>query len=151
MQRELLGRLTGDRRGAVAVTFALSLTLLVGAAGLGTEVAIWYMDKRRAQGAADTAAYSALVASRAGETADFADTAKAIAAQYGFTDGRGAVSVAINHPPRSGSYRGDNNAIEIIIKAPQLPLFSKLFDAAPTIAARAVALDSDRGGVRVVE
>ena len=35
------------------MTFALSITVLLGAAGLGTEVASWYAAKRDMQNAAD--------------------------------------------------------------------------------------------------
>jgi Flp pilus assembly protein TadG len=137
-------QLGGDKRGAVAVLFALSSTVLIGFAGLGAEVALWYIAKRTAQGAADTAAYSAVVADRVSN--DFAVTAKAIAAQYGFVDG----NVVVNRPPLSGPYSSNGNAIEVVISAPQIPLFSKLFAAAPTVAARAVGL-SGIAGVSLVE
>jgi hypothetical protein len=149
MPGKLIRRLGRDRGGAVAVLFALSASVLIGFAGLGAEVALWYISKRAAQGAADTAAYSALIAYHAGETADFAATAKAVAAQYGFIDTVGGVSVAVNQPPLSGPHSGDATAIEVIISAPQAPLFSKLFLAAPTVAARAVAAAAT--GARLVE
>lgn len=129
--------------------FALSATILIGCAGLGAEVALWYIDKRAAQNAADTAAYSALIAYHAGETTDFAATAKAVAAQYGFLDAQGGVSVAVNQPPQSGPHSGDPTAIEVIISAPEVPLFSKLFLSAPSVVARAVAASA--AGARLVE
>jgi Flp pilus assembly protein TadG len=45
-----------DRRGATAVTFALSAIALTGLAGLGAEVGTWYVMKRHGQNAADAAA-----------------------------------------------------------------------------------------------
>jgi Flp pilus assembly protein TadG len=149
MPGKLIRRLRADRGGAVAVMFALSATVLIGCAGLGAEVALWYISKSAAQGAADTAAFSALVAYHAGETTDFAATARAVAAQYGFVDAQGGMSVVVNQPPRSGPYSGDANAIEVIITAPQAPLFSKLFLAAPSVGARAVA--ASPVGARLVE
>lgn len=129
--------------------FALSSTVLVGFAGLGAEVALWYIAKRAAQNAADTAAFSAAVAYHAGDTAGAADTAKAVAAQYGFVDDTAGVSVAVNLPPKSGPYQDNDAAIEVVISAPQVPLFSRLFGAAPVAAGRAVA--SDAGGAALVE
>ena len=149
MPGKLIRKLGPDRGGAVAVLFALSATALIGFAGLGAEVALWYIAKGSAQGAADTAAYSALIAYHAGDTAGFADTARAVAAQYGFVDAEAGVSVAVNQPPRSGPHSGDPTAIEVIISAPQVPLFSKLFLAAPSVAARAVAASAV--GARLVE
>lgn len=152
MQPGFLRRLTGSDRGAVAVLFGLTVTVLVGFAGLGAEVALWYIAKRTAQAASDTAAYSATVAYRAGESIDFPDTARAIAAHYGFRDKEGGVSVAVNRPPHAGPRTNDPNAIEVIISTPQAPLFSKLFVAAPSISARSVALLAVPGGsIQVVE
>jgi len=149
MPGKLIRKLGPDRGGAVAVLFALSATALIGFAGLGAEVALWYIDKGAAQGAADTAAYSALIAYHAGETGDFAATAKAVAAQYGFVDAQGGVTVTVNQPPQSGAHSSDPAAIEVIILAPQISLFSKLFLAAPSVAARAVAASA--AGAKLVE
>jgi Flp pilus assembly protein TadG len=149
MPGKLIRRLGPDRGGAVAVLFALSATLLIGCAALGAEVALWYIDKRTAQNAADTAAYSALIAYHAGETAEFAATAKAVAAQYGFVDAQDGVSIAVNQPPQSGPHSSNPAAIEVVISAPQTPLFSKLFLTAPSVVARAVA--ASPSGARLVE
>jgi Flp pilus assembly protein TadG len=149
MPGKLLRRLGRDRAGAVAVLFALSSTVLIGFVGLGTEVALWYIDKSAAQGAADTAAYSALIAFHAGDINNFADTAKAVAAQYGFVDQQNGVAVKVNQPPQSGAYTSNPFAIEVVIIAPQVPLFSRLFVAAPSVAARAVA--DSIAGAKLVE
>jgi Flp pilus assembly protein TadG len=149
MPGKLIRKLGPDRSGAVAVLFALSATVLIGCAALGAEVALWYIDKRTAQNAADTAAYSALIAYHAGDTAAFAETAKAVAAQYGFIDAQEGVSVAVNQPPQSGPYSSNPAAIEVIISVPEVPLFSKLFLAAPTVVARAVAASA--AGAKLVE
>ena len=62
-----LKRLLSDRRGGVAVMTALSLTSLLGFAGLGTEATMWYVTKRNMQGATDAAAYTAATAEAAGQ------------------------------------------------------------------------------------
>lgn len=59
---KILGRLLDDARGAVAVIFGLLLPVLLGVTGLGIEIGYWYTERDRLQIAADTAAYSALVA-----------------------------------------------------------------------------------------
>ncbi len=51
-------RLNRDRRGSIAITFAVSLIPLIGFAALGTEVGTWYVIKRHAQNAADASAYA---------------------------------------------------------------------------------------------
>ena len=64
----LFGMLGADRRGAVMPLFALALPIIIGFAGLGTEVANWYLTKRTMQGAADAAASTAATALAAGTT-----------------------------------------------------------------------------------
>jgi Flp pilus assembly pilin Flp len=51
-----------DERGAIAVIFGLLLPALLGFAALAIEVGYWYSEKDKLQIAADSAAYSALVA-----------------------------------------------------------------------------------------
>ena len=48
--------LAGDRRGAVAIIFALVAPVLVGFAALGVEVGLWYMTQAHMQEVADAAA-----------------------------------------------------------------------------------------------
>jgi Flp pilus assembly protein TadG len=134
--------IAADRAGGIAVMTALSLSSLVGAAGLGTEAGLWYVAKRDMQSAADTAAYSASSALMAGQnTTNAALAAKAVTARYGFANGTGGVVVTVNSPPESGSYTTNSSAVEVIVQQPQTLLFSSLFLASsPTISARAVGL-----------
>ena len=48
-----------DRRGAVAILFALSMPMLIGGLGLGFEVSNWYMKQRNMQNAADASVSAA--------------------------------------------------------------------------------------------
>ena len=57
--RQYFARMLGDPTGSTAVIIALSLSAIVGFAGLGTETASWYFIKRSMQGAADSAAATA--------------------------------------------------------------------------------------------
>ena len=49
------------RRGSVAFATVVALVPLIGAVALGAEAGSWYVTKRHAQNAADTAAYSGAV------------------------------------------------------------------------------------------
>jgi Flp pilus assembly protein TadG len=48
-----------DRRGAVAVAVAVLLPVLIGFAGIGVEIGLWFAVQRQNQSAADAAAISA--------------------------------------------------------------------------------------------
>jgi len=52
-------RFSRDRRGAVAVAVAILLPVLIGFAGIGIEVGLWFAVQRQNQSAADAAALSA--------------------------------------------------------------------------------------------
>src|SRR5207302_8066037 len=106
--RLTLSRLAGDREGAIAVIMALGLTMLLGFAGLGVDVAVWQTSKRDIQGAADQAAYSAAISVAAGESAANARTSgKGVAAKMGYVDAQGGATVTINNPPTQGTYAGN--------------------------------------------
>jgi Flp pilus assembly protein TadG len=145
---QLAGRAARDPSGTISVMAAMSLTALIGFAGLGTEVSYWYVQKRDMQSAADSASFSAMAAVKAGETITSGapasgtpvDAAKATAAQYGFVDGTNGVTVTVNNPPASGPNSSNNNAVEVIITQPQQRLFSSFFMSSnPTIGGRAVS------------
>src|SRR3546814_14760665 len=75
------------RSGNIAIAAALVAPVMLGTMGLGAEVASWYSTQRQMQHAADSAATAA--ATNGSES--FADEAQAVAAQYGFTDGKAGV------------------------------------------------------------
>ena len=139
--RQMLRSLAADRSGAVAVPAAISLVVLLGFAGLGSEVASWYVARRTMQGAADTAAYSAAYAKAANATTSvYTSEATSVAGSYGFVDGTGGVTVAVNSPPTQGTHTPDGTAVEVVITRPQPLAFSALFlRTSPTLTARAVA------------
>jgi hypothetical protein len=141
MKPPLRARLARNESGATAVVVGLSMTALMGGAALALDIGLWYNDKRIAQGAADSAAYSAAVDYAAGDTAaNVAATAKAIAAQYGQLDGSNGVTVTVNRPPQSGTHMSTTGAIEIIIRRTETPLFSSFFTNSAAVASRAVAV-----------
>jgi hypothetical protein len=143
----LLRRLARDESGVTAVVVGLSMTALMGGAALAIDVGLWYNDKRIAQGAADSAAYSAAIDYAAGGTAaHVAATAKAVAAQYGQTDATGGVTVTINQPPASGSHTASAGAVEVIVNRTETPFFAAFFVNSAAVASRAVAMAGSSGG-----
>jgi hypothetical protein len=130
------------------VLTAMSLTTLLGFAGLGTEATLWYVAKRNMQGASDAAAFTATTASIAGQTsAQYTAAAKAVAAQYGYVNGVNGITVAVNNPPTHGAFTGTASAIEVVITQPQQMLFSRLFlSSGVSVSARAVANSTGGGG-----
>jgi Flp pilus assembly protein TadG len=62
--------LIDDRRGSTALTFALSLPLLIGAAGLAVDTISWVQNKRQLQRVADSAAMAGVYALIQGDDAD---------------------------------------------------------------------------------
>ncbi len=135
-----LQRLWHDRRGSYSIMAALTLPVVVGFTGLGTEAGLWFYTHQAMQSAADGAAFSAAVAHSQGNTSGFRNDATAVAARYGFADGSGGTLVTVNRPPLSGPNTGDTNAVEVIIRQPQQRLFSSVLASGPlAISARAVA------------
>jgi Flp pilus assembly protein TadG len=57
--RDIATRFRQDRRGVVAIAVAILLPVLIGFAGLGVEVGMWFAIQRQNQSAADAAAISA--------------------------------------------------------------------------------------------
>ena len=133
--------LARDRSGATAVVVGLTLTALVGFAGLAVDAGLWYADRRHVQAASDSAAYSAAIDIAAGDTVAGARTAaKAITAQYGLTDGTGGVTVTVNSPPASGPNTSTSGAVEVILNKPETLYLSSFFINSAAVSARAVAV-----------
>jgi Flp pilus assembly protein TadG len=114
-------RLLDDRRGATAVTFALTAIALAGIVGLGTETGNWYVMKRHGQNAADVAAIAGALtlgtaSGASGCTGTLQTTAgtngTTVAGDNGFTSGSGGVTVTVQAPPWNGSYTGHPCATE---------------------------------------
>jgi hypothetical protein len=126
------------------------MPVIVGAAGLGTEVGLWYYTHQHMQSATDSAAISAATAYVVqGNSSGLSTHAKATTASYGFVAGLNGVTVTVNQPPASGNYTSTSNAVEVLVSQPQSRLFSGVFSSSPlTVAARAVAIGN--GGLGCV-
>ncbi|WP_283811026.1 MULTISPECIES: pilus assembly protein TadG-related protein [Bradyrhizobium] len=141
----LVQQFVRDQSGSYVVISALLMPVLVGTAGLGTEVGWWYYKHKNMQSAADSGAVSAATAAASG--ADPLSEAKAVAANYGYADAANNVTVTLNQPPKTGSHTSDLQAIEVIVSQPQQRLLSSLFGSGPVlITARAVALPNSGTG-----
>jgi hypothetical protein len=132
-----------NRRGAVAVTFAVSATALIGMAALAGEAGLWLLQQRESRTAADLAALSGALALERG------DDARAVALdtvrRNGFVEGQapGGTTVLAASPPAAGRYAGDAYAIEVVVTQPQrLGLAGLVIQDAPEVRSRAVALSA---------
>ena len=76
-----------DSRGNIGVMTALLIVPLVGALGLATEGASWFLINRVEQNAADSAALAAAGNGDAGNGNTYVFEARAVAAKYGFING----------------------------------------------------------------
>ncbi|MBR1133938.1 TadE/TadG family type IV pilus assembly protein [Bradyrhizobium iriomotense] len=141
----LLRQFARDQSGSYVIVSALLMPVLVGTAGLGTEVGWWYYKHKNMQSAADSGAVSAATAASAGT--DFLSEARAVTANYGYTNGANNVTVTVNQPPKSGNQTSNSQAIEVIVSQPQQRLLSALFGSDPVqITARSVALPNSGTG-----
>jgi len=140
-------KLISCRRGSVAIHIGILMTVLIGMAGLGTEIPFVIYKHRQLQNAADAAALGGAVAILRGYPASPATEAQAVAAALGFQSGTGGVTVTANVPPKSGSYTSTADAIEVIVSQPQTLKLGGLFFSSPlNLSARAVAVPASGGG-----
>lgn len=145
--KSLFHKLSGFRKsqdGNTAIMFALTLPIVVGAAGLGVETGYWYFMDRELQTAADVAAYAAAVEKRGGSTNSNIDAAALSEAEaHGFNHATG--SITVNHPPTSGTHQ-NSSSVEVILSMPAERFFSAIYSTEEvTLHARGVASYSSGG------
>lgn len=140
--RELLS----CQRGSVAIMLGVSMSVLLGMVGLGTEITFVIYKHRQMQSAADSAALGAATALARGYPVDYALEGKAIAGTAGFVNGVDGVTITVNKPPATGNNTANAGAVEVIVAQPQtLKLVSILSSAAFNVTARAVAIKGASG------
>lgn len=138
----LLRRFLRDQSGNYVIATALMMPVLIGTAGLGTEVVWWLYKHKNMQSAADSGAVSAATAGT-----NLTEEADSVAASYGYANGINNVTVAVNQPPSSGNYASTPQAVEVIVSQSQPRLLSALFGSGPVvITARAVAVPNGGTG-----
>ncbi len=107
--------------GFVVVTVALSLLAMMGFAALAIDMGFFRYVKRSMQNASDAAAVGAAMAYAHDE--DGQTLGRGDAARNGYTHGTEGVNVAVNRPPGSGYFSGNNAYVEVVISQSQSTLF----------------------------
>src|SRR3954453_20272875 len=130
-------RLRGDRRGATAVLFGISAVVVVGMVGLGTEGGSWYVTRRDAQNAADTAAYAGAARLSLAQSilglnltqgrAQATTTAQDAATRDDFTTGASSTAVTVDSPPATGANTANLTAVQVTVSRTRPRLISGLF------------------------
>ena len=134
-----------DDRGVVAVFTVLMLPVLIGALALAVDIGFWYVTNRSAQNAADAAAIAGaheILNDNAGRV-ETAALSGALANGFSAADGD---TITVNNPPTSGTYSGDDSAVEAVVsRKPELFFATIFITDPPLVAARAVAQVVNRG------
>jgi hypothetical protein len=138
----LAGIARSSDRGQLLPIFALSLTLVMGAAALAVDVGYWRYEQRLEQTAADSAAIAGAGELNFPTANDVVAAARADATTNGYTDGANNATVTVNNPPASGPYAGNASAVEAIVTQQQPVFFIGVFGSTQSVRARAVALVS---------
>jgi len=113
-----------DTRGQAIVLAALMMMTLLFAVGLAIDAGQLYSAKRTEQEAADSASFAgAIVLYKGGSVPPTIATVNAAIAQAtlvatmnGYTNGVNQTEVYVYSPPQNGSYAGDPNHVEVIIR-----------------------------------
>ena len=127
-----------DEGGQALVFVALCLPMLFGALGLAVDAGLLFKAKASMQTAADCAAISGAAEVDYG---DLVAAAQAAATQNGETNGTNGATVAVNNPPRSGVYMGQQGYVEVVVSQIQPTFFMGVLTGSNsmTVSARAVA------------
>src|ERR1700757_1302682 len=123
-----------SRRGVVVPMVALLLIGLLGGTAIAIDGGLLLVNRRHAQGAADAAALAGAIdlftnfdANQGKDpSGSAAASAKDTAADNGFTDGVDGTVVTVNIPPSSGTFKGLDGYVEVIINMQQQRYFSRI-------------------------
>jgi Putative Flp pilus-assembly TadE/G-like len=129
-----------DTCGSIVVIFALTLPIVLGALGLGIDLGMWFLEKRRMQEAADSAVLDAAFTMRGGgDSTLMQDAADGAAGKSGFSSPYATVTV--HNPPNYGNFTSNASAVEVIMTVQHPTYFVRLFGLASVqIQTRAAAL-----------
>ena len=105
-----------DECGASIVAIALSMPVLIGGMGLAAEISYWRLHHRAMQNAADSAA----IAAATNNSSNYIAEAQSVAAQYGFQNGSGQITVAVANPSTAAGCTANCYTVAI---SDNLPLF----------------------------
>ena len=132
-----------DESGQTLIFVALSMTVILGAVAMATDVGTLLHDKRNLQIAADSAAIAGAVEENINPAAANVQAAgQRAATQNGITNGSNGAVVTINTPPASGPHAGAAGYVEAIVTQTEPVFFMKLFSfTSMNVGARAVAFN----------
>lgn len=120
-------KVTRNKSGNVLILFGLSLPLMVGLGGLGTDTIQWTLMKQQLQRSADSAALNGAYAKAQSESAVSNANNDLTKTLDGFT----GVGVTIESAPTSGLHAGNARAVRVILSYKKSLPFSKMFIANP--------------------
>ena len=145
--RNLLCGISTDQRGNALALGAITLPMLIGAAGIGLDTVQWTLTQRELQRAADSAAIAGAYARLQNNDVNAAST---LSLTRDGQTGNGIVPV-IENAPTVGAYQGDNSAVRVLLTRQQTLPFSSLFmNAGPTIGVEATAAAMSNGDYCVI-
>jgi hypothetical protein len=129
-----------NRRGAIAVKFAVLLPVLIGMLGLVIDTGLMMAAQRHTQSAADAAALAYAMDRMRGRSQSQAATTAAtfVGTHNGLSE---SLPLTINEPPQSGPYAGNADFVEVYVTTPIQTIFIQVLGVAPNrqVQARAVA------------
>jgi Flp pilus assembly protein TadG len=122
---------------SVVLMMLVCMTVLLGFAGLATDVGTLFRGKRNVQTAADSAAIAGALELSYG---DWNTAARTDATKNGFTDGVNGATVTVHNPPTFGPHLGNANYVEVLVAQAEPTFFMNLFGwHSMKVLARAVA------------
>jgi Flp pilus assembly protein TadG len=125
----IISRLARSEQGNVLILYGLSMPLLVGLAGLGTDTVQWTLMKQQLQRSADSAALNGAYAKAQAENVSANANRDLTKTLDGFT----GVGITVENAPTAGSYAGNNRAVKVILTYSEALPFSSMFLSNPPI------------------
>ncbi|HLI62499.1 MAG TPA: pilus assembly protein TadG-related protein [Terriglobales bacterium] len=137
---------TDEGQAIVLTTIGLAVLMLM--VGLGVDVSFLRYQKQQMQKAADAGAVAAASVLAYDKTqADIIAAGQNDAAANGFNNGTNGITVAVNNPPLSGPFQGNDSYVEVIVSQPQPTFFMKVGGFySVNVSARAVSSGAGSGG-----
>ena len=135
----MLRRLLGCRRGAVSLMVTAIAIPMIGLAGLGAEAGSWYLIRRHAQNAADSAALAGAYALAANKGTTIAtQEGQGFASKNGFSNGATLTTGATQTV--TIAYSGGNTIVTATVQQFQPPLLARIVGLTSNVQIRAVAV-----------
>ena len=136
-----------NERGNVLILMGLSMPLLVGLAGLGTDTVQWTLMKQQLQRSADSAALNGAYAKAQSESVSANANNDLTKTLDGFT----GVGITVQNAPATGSFAGNTRAVKVILTYSKALPFSSIFlSTPPLITVEAVAAVLNNGDYCVI-